>query len=142
MRLGRFLLASTCALVGAHLSAAAQLRGPAPAPPPAPPTTIGMLVPESATTGERDTLMTTRTLSGEVREVNLAEGYIVVADPKQGVGKFYVSNKTRLKADKETPLGDRKKLALEDFQKGQTVKVTFWPNNFRATELRVRRHRN
>jgi hypothetical protein len=92
--------------------------------------------------GGGDTFVTTRSVSGEVIEVNVEQGYIVVAVPKRGNGKFLIGHKTRLKADKETPLGDRKNLSLEDFQSGQTVKVTFWPQNFQATEVKVRQPKN
>ena len=144
MRLRRLLLAF--ALVAMPLTAAAQVRttsipaAPTIARPPRGSTTH----PPAHTTmdGTSDTYVTTRSVSGEVSEVNYYEGYIVVADPKRGFGKFYVGKKTRLRADKETPLADKKKLTLEDFQRGQTVKVTFWPDSFRATEVRVRRPRN
>jgi hypothetical protein len=148
MRLTRLLLASAFTLASAHLSYAAQTRGATPVPPgvnpnapvgPAgTPTRGGGVRPTHDAMDGGDSYVTTRTALGEIREVNLEDGYIVVADPKRGVGKFYVGDKTRLKADKETPLGDKKKLALEDFRKGQTVKITFWPHNFHATEVRVR----
>ena len=50
-----------------------------------------------------------------------------------------MGRKTRFRADKDTPLGGKKELTLEDFEKGQTVKVTFWPENFNVTEVRMRR---
>jgi hypothetical protein len=147
MRLRRLLLASVCALMAAHISNAIQ-RGSLPVPPGVNPnvpvgpsgTPIrgGGSRPTHDTMSGGDTYVSTRSLMGEVREVNLAEGYIVVTDPKRGSAKFYVGTKTRLRADKDSPLGGKKELSLEDFQKGQTVKVIFWPQNFHATEIKVR----
>ena len=152
MRSTRLLLASAFVLALAPLSAAAQVRGTTPVPtgvnpnvpvgPAGTPVRGGGARPTHDTMNGGDTYITTRSFSGRVAEVNLDEGYIVVSDPKKGNGKFFVGGKTRLKADKETPLGEKKKLALEDFKKGQTVKVTFWPNNFNATEVRVRQPEN
>ena len=147
MRLRRLLLASACALAAAQLTYAIQ-RGVTPVPPGVNPnvpigsagTPIrgGGTRPIHDTLGSGDTYVSTRSLMGEVREVNADKGYIVVVDPKRGTAKFYVGNKTRLRADKDSPLGGKKELTLEDFQKGQIVKVTFWPQNFNATEVRVR----
>lgn len=140
MTLKRLLLAAAFALAASALPVAAQALGtqgsrpmaPIPLPPP-------LLTVTPSPTSEKETpYVSTRSFSGEVREVNLNEGYIVVFDSKRGEGTFYVGDKTRLRADKKTPLGDRKNLTLEDFQKGQTVKVTFWPKSLQATELRVR----
>ena len=147
MRLRRLLLASACA-VAAALPVYAIQRGSTPVPtgvnPNVPvgsggtPIRGGGTRPIHDTMGGGDTFVTTRSLLGEVREVNLEEGYIVVEDPKRGAAKFHVGNKTRFRADKDSPLGGKKDLTLEDFQKGQTVKVIFWPQNFNATEVRVR----
>jgi hypothetical protein len=147
MRLRRLLLTAACALAAAQLTYAIQ-RGTVPVPtgvnPNVPvgsagtPIRGGGVRPTHDTMSDGDTYVTTRSLMGEVREVNLEEGYIVVEDPKRGTAKFLVGNKTRFKADKDSPLGGKKNLTLEDFQKGQTVKVTFWPQNFNATEVRVR----
>jgi hypothetical protein len=147
MRLGRLLLTAACALAAAQLTYAIQ-RGVTPVPPGVNPnvpigpagTPIrgGGTRPTHDTMGGGDTYVSTRSLLGEVREVNTDEGYIVVVDPKRGSAKFYVGHKTRFRADKDSPLGAKKELTLEDFQKGQTVKVTFWPQNFSATEVRVR----
>jgi hypothetical protein len=147
MRLTRLLLAATCALVAAQLAYAIQ-RGSAPVPtgvrsnvpvgPSGTPIARGGVQPTHDTMSGGDTYVTTRSLMGQVREVNPDEGYIVVTDPKRGTAKFYVGGKTRFRADKDSPLGGRKELTLEDFRKGQTVKVTFWPQNFNATEVRAR----
>lgn len=147
MRLRRLLLASACALAAA-LPVYAIQRGSAPVPtgvnpnvpvgPGGTPIRGGGMRPTHDTIVGGDTYVSTRSLMGQVREVNPDEGYIVVVDPKRGTAKFYVGNKTRFRADKDSPLGGRKDLTLEDFQKGQTVKVTFWPQNFNATEVRVR----
>jgi hypothetical protein len=147
MRLSKLLLASVCVLAAAQLTYAQ--RGSAPVPtgvnPNVPVGTGGTPIrgggsrPTHDTLSGGDTYVTTRSLMGEVREVNLDEGYIVVEDPKRGAAKFFVGNKTRFRADKDTPLGGKKEVTLEDFEKGQTVKVTFWPQNFNVTEVRVRR---
>jgi hypothetical protein len=147
MRLCKLLLASVCVLAAAQLTYAQ--RGSAPVPtgvnPNVPigsggtPIRGGGSRPTHDTMSAGDTYVTTRTLMGEVREVNLEEGYIVVEDPKRGAAKFIVGRKTRFRADKDTPLGGKKTLTLEDFEKGQTVKVTFWPQDFNVTEVRVRR---
>lgn len=151
MRLRRLLLAAAFALAAVHISHAIQ-RGSTQVPPGVNPnvpigpagTPIrgGGTRPTHDTMSGRDTFITTRSLMGQVREVNLEEGYIVVADPKRGAATFFVGHKTRYRADKDSPLGDKKNLTLEDFEKGQTVKVTFWPQNFNATEVRVRQPKN
>ena len=148
MKLRRLLLTAVCALAAAQLTYAIQ-RGSVQVPsgvnPNVPigaggtPIRGGGTRPNHDTMDAGDTFVTTRSLMGEVREVNREEGYIVVADPKRGEAKFFVGHKTRLRADKDTPLGGKKTLTFEDFQKGQTVKVTFWPQNFNVTEVRVRR---
>ena len=123
---------------------AAQVLGPGrPSAPPVrqPPPITGPVLPAGADLLDGP-YVTTRSVSGEVRAVNFDAGYIIVFVPKRGTGRFYVGDKTRLKADKGTPLGDKKRLTLEDFQKGQTVKVTFWPRTFYATEVRVRQPKN
>ena len=147
MRFSKLLLASVCVLAAAQLTYAQ--RGSAPVPtgvnpnvpvgPAGTPIRGGGSRPTHDTMSSGDTYVSTRSLMGEVREVNREEGYIVVADPKRGEAKFFVGHKTRFRADKDTPLGDKKELTLEDFEKGQTVKVTFWPQNFNVTEVRVRR---
>jgi hypothetical protein len=149
MRLTRLLLAAAFTLAAAQLSFAIQ-RGSTPVPtgvnpnvpigPAGTPVRGGGVRPTHETVDSGgDTFVTTRSFAGEVVEVNAEEGYIVVSDPKKGDGKFLIGKKTRLKADKEvTPLADKKQLTLEDFEKGQTVKVTYWPQNHEATEVRVR----
>jgi hypothetical protein len=147
MRLRRLLLTAACALAAAQPTSAIQ-RGSVPVPsgvnPNSPIGSAGTPIrgggtrPTHDTMNAGDTYVTTRSLMGEVREVNPDEGYIVVVDQKRGAARFYVGDKTRLRADKESPLGGKKTLTLEDFRKGQTVKVTFWPQNFNATEVRVR----
>lgn len=138
MSLKRLLLTSAFALAVAPLSAAGQseqisIVPSKPTDPPGPRVIIA-----HPATAEDTPYSSTRSFSGKVYEINLDEGYIVVTDPKRGTGKFFLSDKTRLRADKETPLGDRKNLTLEDFKEGQTVKVTFWPRGSKATEVRVR----
>ncbi len=148
MRLTRLLLAAAFTLTAAQLSYTVQ-RNATPVPggvnpnvpvgPGGTPTRGGGVRSTHETLDSGDTYVTTRSFSGQVVEVNAEEGYIVVSDQKKGSGKFLVGKKTRLKADKEVaPLADKKQLTLDDFEKGQTVKVTFWPQNMEATEVRVR----
>ena len=84
----------------------------------------------------------TRSFAGQIILVNPAEGYIAVEDSDGLARMFYVKRKTRLKADDETALAGRKDLTLEDFQKGQAVKVVYWPETLSATEVRLRRPKN
>ena len=147
MKLGRLLLTAACSLAAAQLAYAIQ-RGAVPVPsgvnpnvpigPAGTPIRGGGTRPTHDTMSSGDTYVSTHSLMGEVREVNTDESYIVVVDPKRGSAKFYVGNKTRFRADKDSPLGGKKELTLEDFRKGQIVKITFWPQNFNATEVRVR----
>jgi hypothetical protein len=52
--------------------------------------------------------------------------------------RFKVDDQTKFKADKKTELEGRKNLKLDDFEKGQTVKVVFVPSDNRAVEVRLR----
>lgn len=159
MILKRLLLAAAFALVAAPLLVAAQEGRPrppgVPSPNPTPDPTRDAYDPSQPTRSDIGKLMgkqstTTRSISGEVVRVDLDAGTILVADPKKGVhGTFHVNKKTKLSADKETTLGGKKKLTLEDFQKGQTVKVTYWTQedadwtvSLRALEVRARRPKN
>ena len=151
MKFTRLLLAAVFTLAAAYLSHAVQ-RNATPVPagvnpnvpvgPAGTPVRGGGTRATHETMNGGDTYVTTRSFSGEVVGVNVEEGYIIVSDPKRGNGKFFVADKTRFKADKETALGDKKNLTLEDFRKGQTVKVIFWPDSFKATEVRVRQPKN
>ncbi|HEX7955455.1 MAG TPA: hypothetical protein VF508_00840 [Pyrinomonadaceae bacterium] len=146
MRLRRLLLTSALTLAAAPLSAAAlvpgtQMPATVPAPKPGPdPAAIRVRSPYPATaTGEDTPYVSTRSFTGSVYEVNREGGYIIVKNAKKYYQTFYVGQKTRLRADKETSLGGKQKLTLEDFEQGQAVKVTYWPGNYRATEVRLRR---
>lgn len=148
MTLKRLLLAAVFALAVAPLSAAAQReipQPPSPHPTPAPTPDNRAGAPArgrdiQGDMGRMDTpYIAPRSISGTVVRVNVEEGYIVVAHPKKGLGTFHVNGKTKLSAEKGSPLGDKKRLTLEDFQEGQAVKVTYWPEDFRAFEVRARR---
>ena len=146
MSLRRLLLTSALTLAAAPLSVAAlapgtQLPTVRPVPRPGPdPAAVRVPSPYPSTaTGEDTPYVSTRSFSGRVYEVNRQEGYIIVKNEKKYYLIFRVGGKTRLKADKETPLGEKQKLTLEDIQEGQAVKVTYWPEGYRATEVRVRR---
>jgi hypothetical protein len=162
MTLKRLLLAAAFALVAAPLLVVAQARRPpgVPDPNPTPDPTVDAIDPKRparstdprADIGKLMGVPSTdpRSISGEVVRVDLDAGTILVTDPKKGVhGTFHVSRKTKLSADKETTLGGKKKLTLEDFQQGQTVKVTYWVEEdadwsvrLRALEVRARRPKN
>ena len=84
-----------------------------------------------------------RSMTGKIVEVN-AEERVIVVEEKEG-GKRYqfrLDRKTKLKADKQTLLSERKELALSDFEIGQLVKVTFIPAEKRVTEVRARREKS
>jgi hypothetical protein len=157
MTLKRLLLAAAYALVAAPVLVAAQVVSPPGTSSPhpkldtTPGPTKGSPIRDPAAMGKlMDRSDAIRSISGEVVQVDIETGSIVVADLKKGVhGTFYVNKKTKLSADKETTLGGKKKLTLEDFQKGQTVKVTYWTQEdadwtvtLRALEVRARRPKN
>lgn len=164
MTLKRLLLAAAFALVAAPLFVAAQEGRPRPpgvaSPNPTPDPTRDAYDPKrpARNTDPRTDvgkLMdrpydTPGSLSGEVVRVDVGEGLLVVAHPKEDVHVvFYVNRKTKYSADKESALGGKKKLTLEDFQKGQTVKVTYltegeadWEKSYRALEVKARKPKN
>src|SRR5687768_162383 len=146
MTLKRFLLASAFLLAVAPAWAAAQGHYPSgvprpPGPPASPPASAGGLRRRGGTAGMGLSYYSTRAFTGEVVEVNLTRNFIVVASAEWDGRVFFLTEKTRLKADKGTELGGRKKLLLEDFHKGLVVKVTYWPENGKATEVRARRQK-
>ncbi|HXG91951.1 MAG TPA: hypothetical protein VNN73_06220 [Blastocatellia bacterium] len=80
----------------------------------------------------------TRSFSGKITEIRADEQWLSVKDDKGRVLQFFLDKKTRLKADKKTELAEKKEITLDDFHTGQNVKVTFWPSNLKATEVRLR----
>ena len=53
--------------------------------------------------------------------------------------RIVLNNKTRLRADKQTELADRKMISLTDFKPGHTVKITYFVQSGAVTEVRLRR---
>ena len=76
--------------------------------------------------------------AGEISEIGLDSHLLVVEDKDGKSVRFKVDDQTKFKADKKTELEGRKNLKLDDFEKGQTVKVVFVPSDNRAVEVRLR----
>ncbi len=83
-----------------------------------------------------------RSMTGKIVEVNAEERTIVIEEKGGKRYQFTLDRKTKLKADKQTLLSERKELALSDFEVGQLVKVTFIPAEKRVTEVRARREKS
>ncbi|MCI0624448.1 MAG: hypothetical protein L0387_22850 [Acidobacteria bacterium] len=81
----------------------------------------------------------TRDLTGTITELNAETGLLVVEDKQGKRVVLNVDGGTRFKADKKTELRDKKNLSLGDFQPGQTVKVTYQPEDGRVLEVRLKR---
>jgi hypothetical protein len=80
-----------------------------------------------------------RTLTGKVSEV-VDDGKAIVVDWADGThSKYFIGEKTRLRADKETPLAGRKDLTLADYRPGQTVTLTLRNSDRQVLEVRLRR---
>jgi hypothetical protein len=158
MTLNRLLLAAVFALVAAPLWVAAQESRPRPpgvaSPNPTPDSTRDAYDPKRPRVVDpradiaklERPYASPRSISGQVVRVDMNAGLIVVARQKENVHVvFHVNRKTKFSADKETTLGGKKKLTLEDFQKGQTVKVTYmteetdWDESYRALEVKARK---
>jgi hypothetical protein len=54
---------------------------------------------------------------------------------------FDLDSKTKLKADKNTELADKKSIELGDFQAGQSGEVPVDLNSHRVSELRLKRQK-
>lgn len=80
----------------------------------------------------------TRSFEGKILEIRLDSHVLVVEDKDGKRAGFQVDDQTAFKADKKTELQGRKKLKLEDFEKGQPVKVTFRASDNKVVEVRLR----
>lgn len=80
-----------------------------------------------------------RSFAGKISDIRL-DSHLLVVEDKDGkrVG-FKVDDQTEFKADKKTELAGRKNLKLDDFEKGQTVKVIFLSSDNKVVEVRLRR---
>lgn len=79
----------------------------------------------------------TRTIIAKIAEVNVEAGTLVLETDGK-FAKIRIDRGTKLKADKKTELGSKKRLSLADFAVGQTVRVTFIPSEDRIIEVRLR----
>lgn len=75
----------------------------------------------------------------KIIDIDTDYGTIAVEDKKGNRMQFIINKKTRLKADKQTDLADKKKIELADFKNGQRVTVTFQLGGKTATEVKLRR---
>ncbi|MDQ3742885.1 MAG: hypothetical protein M3444_00595 [Acidobacteriota bacterium] len=80
-----------------------------------------------------------RTLTGKVSEVSDGGKAIVVRLSDGTRSKYFISDRTRLRADRETALAGRKDLTLADYQPGQTVTLTLRNSDRQVLEVRLRR---
>ena len=78
------------------------------------------------------------TFAGKISEIGLDSHLLVVEDKDGNSVRFKLDDHTKFKADKRTELEGRKHLKLDDFEKGQTVKVVFSPSDNRVFEVRLR----
>jgi hypothetical protein len=81
----------------------------------------------------------TRSVTGKLLGVNVANHFIVVQLKNSPATEFLITEKTRKTADKKTELAGRKDLTLADYQPGQTVKITFRGEDGKAIEIRLKR---
>jgi hypothetical protein len=101
---------------------------------PPPRTTYG----DRAPSGDYDGYEMTRSLSGKIALISPEEFTLTLEDDKGKRYQFIISGKIKLKADKKTELGEKKELTLDDFQAGQSVKITYWPSTKKVAEIRLR----
>ncbi|MDT7540689.1 MAG: hypothetical protein QOE33_593 [Acidobacteriota bacterium] len=98
------------------------------------------------TTQPFETMVTTepssdekRDVTGEIARVDPADNTVVVKDSKTGRHlSFHLAKGTRLKADRQTELAGRKRLALADFKAGHLVKLTYRASDGKPLEMRLR----
>jgi hypothetical protein len=80
-----------------------------------------------------------RNVTGEIARVDPTNNTVVVKDSKTGKQlSFHLAKGTRLKADRQTDLAGRKRLALADFKAGHLVKLTYRVKDGKPLELRLR----
>ena len=79
-----------------------------------------------------------RAIVGKVVSVDTEKNEIVVDQPKTGAIRFALNKNTRIKADKNTGLGDRRDISLADYKPGQIVKVTYRVDDNKILEIRLK----
>jgi hypothetical protein len=79
-----------------------------------------------------------RAIIGKVVSVDTENNEIVVDQPKVGAIRFALSKNTRIKADKNTGLADRRDISLADYKPGQIVKVTYRLADNKVLEIRLK----
>jgi hypothetical protein len=92
-------------------------------------------------TGSEGSPFKTRTVAGELVEVKADSNSISLKGKDGKVLAFDLDPKTKLKADKNTELADKKSIELGDFQAGQSVEVTIDIASHRVSELRLKRQK-
>lgn len=80
----------------------------------------------------------TKSFTGTILEIRLDARALVVEESDGKRISFKVDDRTAFKADKKTELEGRKTLKLEDFEKGQPVKVTFRASDNKVLEVRLK----
>jgi len=83
----------------------------------------------------------TKTIAGELVEVKASSNAISLKNKDGKVFDFTLDSKTKLKADKNTELADKKPIELSDFQAGENVEVTVDLSSQRVSELRLKRQK-
>src|SRR2546423_4750070 len=99
------------------LTAGAQAQTGRPAPERSTPEVRTSSYPDSIPS--TDSPYHTQTISAKVVRISERERALVVENKDGQKVKFVVNKKTRLRADKQTELADRKTISLADFKPGQ-----------------------
>lgn len=81
----------------------------------------------------------THSITGRVLQVFQPDHALTLVRKDGKQVRFVLNSRTRLRADKQTELADRKTLRLADFKAGQTVKLTYDTETGSVTEVRLRR---
>jgi hypothetical protein len=76
-------------------------------------------------------------MKGKITAIDAAANFVTVEDKKGKAFTFKIAGESKLKADKWSELGEKKKLALSDFQVGQKVKVVYRESDSMAMELKL-----
>ena len=81
----------------------------------------------------------THSITGRIFQVFEPDHALTVVAKDGKRVRIVLNNKTRLRADKQTELADRKMISLTDFKPGHTVKITYFVQSGAVTEVRLRR---
>jgi hypothetical protein len=92
-------------------------------------------------TGSEGSPFKTKTIAGELVEVKTDSNSISLKGKDGKILAFDLDPKTKLKADKNTELADKKTIELGDFQAGQSVEVTVDLTSHRVSEVRLKRQK-